>query len=132
MTAYKKYFYKERELNKIDWEEYMEIFDYYPVLEFDATGEGIGKKEVIEINKKKAPYFNKKLLHIYVKLQKEIKDYSFSVLEETSDGRYIVYESLGNPEEKVKIEQEIREIPAPDQSIYKIFNTMDDLQVKEK
>ena len=68
MTAYKKYFYKERELNKIDWEEYMEIFDYYPVLEFDATGEGIGKKEVIEINKKIAPYFNKKLLHIYVKL----------------------------------------------------------------
>ncbi len=49
------------------------------------------------------------------------------MLEETSDRRYIVYESLGNPEEKVKIEQEIREIPAPDQSIYKIFNTMDDL-----
>ena len=67
MTGYKKYFYKERELNKMNWEEYMEFFDLYPVLEFDATGKGIGKKEVIEINKKIAPYFNKKLLHIYVK-----------------------------------------------------------------
>lgn len=68
IVDYKKYFYKERELDKIDWEEYMKTFDYYPVLEFDATGEGIGKKEVIEINKKIAPYFNKKLLHIHVKL----------------------------------------------------------------
>ena len=67
MTGYKKYFFKERELDKINWEEYMEFFDLYPVLEFDATGKGIGKKEVIEINKKIAPYFNKKLLHIYVK-----------------------------------------------------------------
>ena len=34
----------------------------------------------------------------------EYKDYSYSVLEEMSDGRYIVYESLGNPEGKAKVQ----------------------------
>ena len=33
----------------------------------------------------------------------EYKDYSYSVLERIADGRYIVYESLGNPEGKVQL-----------------------------
>ncbi len=35
----------------------------------------------------------------------EYKDYSFSVQEKMSDGRYVVYESLGNPEGKVKTQE---------------------------
>ena len=62
---YRKYFNVPRELDRIDWEEYMKVHRLYPVLEFEASG--LTEEETEEINRKIAPYYNRDLLYIYVK-----------------------------------------------------------------
>ena len=62
---YRKYFNVPRELDRIDWEEYMKVHRLYPVLEFEAKG--FTEEEIGEINRKIAPYYNRDLLYIYAK-----------------------------------------------------------------
>ena len=62
---YRKYFNVPRELDRIDWEEYMKVHRLYPVLQFEAKG--FTEEEIGEINRKIAPYYNRDLLYIYAK-----------------------------------------------------------------
>ena len=62
MEKFKEYFSVERNLETIDWEEYMKFNEIYPVLEFKI--EGISQEELKKLRKKIKPYFNDKILYI--------------------------------------------------------------------
>ena len=62
LEKYKEYFSIERNLETIDWEEYMKFNEIYPVLEFEI--EGISQEELKKLRKKIKPYFNDKILYI--------------------------------------------------------------------
>ena len=62
MEKFKEYFSVERNLETIDWEEYMKFNEIYPVLEFEI--EGISQEELKKLRKKIKPYFNDKILYI--------------------------------------------------------------------
>ncbi|MDO5088455.1 MAG: hypothetical protein Q4D53_01595, partial [Leptotrichiaceae bacterium] len=62
MEKFKEYFSVERELETIDWEEYMKFNEIYPFLSFEI--EGISKEELKELRRKIKPYFNDKILYI--------------------------------------------------------------------
>ncbi|RRD36996.1 hypothetical protein EII29_11370 [Leptotrichia sp. OH3620_COT-345] len=62
MERFKEYFSVERELERIDWEEYMKFNEIYPFLSFEI--EGISKEELKELRRKIKPYFNDKILYI--------------------------------------------------------------------
>ena len=62
MEKFKEYFSVERNLETINWEEYMKFNEIYPVLEFKI--EGISQEELKKLRKKIKPYFNDKILYI--------------------------------------------------------------------
>ena len=66
MTKYfkkfKEYFSVERNLETIDWEEYMKYNGIYPVLEFEING--ISEEEIKVLRRRIKPYFNKDILYI--------------------------------------------------------------------
>ena len=62
MEKFKEYFSIERNLETINWEEYMKFNEIYPVLEFEI--EGISQEELKKLRKKIKPYFNDKILYI--------------------------------------------------------------------
>lgn len=62
MEKFKEYFSVERELETIDWEEYMKFNEIYPLLEFEI--EGISKEELKELREKIKSYYNDKILYI--------------------------------------------------------------------
>ena len=69
MEKFKEYFSIERNLETIDWEEYMKFNKIYPLLEFEI--EGISEEELKKLRKKIKPYFNDKIL--YIKLIDTVK-----------------------------------------------------------
>ena len=70
MEKFKEYFSVERNLETIDWEEYMKFNEIYPILEFEI--EGISQEELKKLRKKIKPYFNDKILYIRLEDVNEI------------------------------------------------------------
>ena len=70
MEKFKEYFSVERNLETIDWEEYMKFNEIYPFLSFQV--EGISQEELKKLRKKIKPYFNDKILYIRLEDVNEI------------------------------------------------------------